>query len=130
LNTILKELILTVWLTVWAGGSRSTHLAFPHSQAVKARRVAAWADFATAAVRRVGIILGFVVRAFARRVAIIRFLLGGLSLTWGRGIERLSVVAITARILATARLLSWSRDWRNIRLRDWSRWAATVASHC
>ena len=106
MNAILKERILTVWLTVWAGGSRSTHLAFPHSQAVKTRRVAAWADFVTAAVRRIGIILGFVVRAFAIRAAIIRCLLGGLSLTRGRCVERVRVVVIAARILATAHLLS------------------------
>lgn len=116
MDTILKGRVLTVWLTIWAGGSRSTHLAFPHSQAVKARRVAAWADFATAAVRRVDMILGFVVRTFARRAAIVRFFRGGHFLARGRGVERLSVVAIAARILAT-----WSREWRNVRLRGWSR---------
>ena len=119
MNAIHKGRTLTVWLTVWAGGSHSTHLAFPHSQAVKARRVAAWADFATAAVRRVGMILGFVVRTFFRRAAIIRLFRGGRFLTRGRGV--LSVVAIAARILATARLLTWSRECRNVRLRGRSR---------
>lgn len=95
MDAIHKGRTLTVWLTVWVRGSHSTHLAFPHSQAVKARHVAAWADFATAAVRHVGMILGFVVRTFLRRAAIIRFF---------RGV--LSVVAIAARILATARLLT------------------------
>ena len=110
MNAIHKGRTLTVWLTVWAGGSHSTHLAFPHSQAVKARRVAAWADFATAAVRRVGVILSFVVRGLARRAAIVRLLLGGLSITQGCGVERLSVVAIAARILAIPRLLRWCRN--------------------
>jgi hypothetical protein len=129
LTAILKGRILTIRLTDWAGGSRSTHLAFLHSQAVKARRIAAWAGFATAAVRRVVMILGFVIRTFVRRAAIIGFFRGGHFLTGGRGVERLSVVAIAARILATARLLTWSREWRNIRLRCRSRWAVTIASH-
>jgi hypothetical protein len=51
LTAILKGRILTIRLTDWAGGSRSTHLAFLHSQAVKARRIAAWAGFATAALQ-------------------------------------------------------------------------------
>lgn len=110
LKDFLKKQILTVWLTAWARGSRSTHLAFPQSQAVKARRVATWAAFATAAVRRLSMILGFIVRIFARRVAIIRFPQGVLFLARGRDVERLSVVAIAARILATGRLLTWSRE--------------------
>jgi hypothetical protein len=130
LNALLKERILTAWLTVWAGDSRSTHLAFPNSQAVKARRVATWADFATAAVRRVSMILGFVVRIFARRAAIIGFLRSELILNRGRGVKRPSIVAIAARIPATTRRPTWSWEWRNIRLRGWSRWAAIVASHC
>lgn len=129
MNAILKGRTLTVRLNSWTGGSCSTHLAFPHSQEVKARRVAAWADFATAAVRRVGMILGLVVRTFASRAAVVRFLWGRRFLTRGRGVERLSVVVIAARILATARLLTWSREWHNIRLRDRSRWAAIVVSH-
>lgn len=76
-----KEWIHTVWLTVWAGGGRSTHLAFPHSQAVEAGRVAAWAGFATTAIRGVSMTLGFVVHTSSRRAAIIRFLRGGLFLT-------------------------------------------------
>lgn len=130
MNAILKERIPTVWMIVWARASHSTHVAFPHSQAVKARRVAAWADFATAAVRRVGMILGFVVRTFARRAAIIRFLRCRFFMARGHSVEWLGVVAIAARILATGHLLTWSRGWRNIGLRGWSRWAAVVASHC
>lgn len=129
MNAILKGRILTVWLNSGTGGSRSTHLALPHSQEVKARRVAAWADFTTATFRRVGMILGLVVRTYARRAAVVRFFRGGRFLTRGQGVERLSVVAIAARILATARLLTWSREWHNIRLRGRNRWAATVVSH-
>lgn len=62
-------------------------------------------------------ILSFAVRTFARRAVIIRFLRGELFLTRSRGVERLRVVDITARILATARLLIWRRESRNIRLR-------------
>ena len=110
MNAILKKRLLTVWLIIWTRGNRSTHLACPQSQAVKASCVAARADFATAAVRRVSVILSFVVRGLARRAAIIRLLLGGLSITQGCGVERLGVVAIAARILAIARLLRWSRN--------------------
>lgn len=77
---------------------------------VKASCVAARADFATAAVGRVSVIPSFVVRGLARRAAIIQLLLGGLSITQGCGVERLSVIAIAARILAIARLLRWSRN--------------------
>ena len=68
-----------------------------------------WAYLATAAIMGVGVILGFVVRAFARGAAIVWFLLVGLSLTRVLGLERLSIAiaiaVIAARILATARLL-------------------------
>jgi hypothetical protein len=127
-----KHRLLTLCLGVCSGGSDSAHLAFPHSQAVKARRVATWAYLATAAIRRVGIILEFVARAFARRAAIVQFLLVRPSLTLVLCLKRLgvAVVAIAARILATARLLHWSRDWCSNWLSSGSRWTATVASHC
>ena len=112
---MLGEQLLTVWLTGWAGGS--THRAFSHSQAVKARRVATWADLATATVRRAVIILGSAIGAFARRAGLIQFLLDELFLGLGRVVERL----IAARILAIAHLLTWSRAWRSIRLRGWNR---------
>lgn len=142
LHCKLRRVSNLEWLSVSAAthslsgrllrGQRQHSFAFPHSQAVKARRVATWAYLATAAIRRVGNILGFVVRAFARGAAIVRFLLVGLSLTRVLGLERLgvAVAAIAARILATSRLLNWSRDWCSNRLSGWSRWTATVASHC
>ena len=124
--------LLTLCLGVCAGGSDNIHLAFSHSQAVKARRVATWAYLATTAIRRVGIILGFVVRAFARGATVVRFLLVELSLTRVLGPERLgvAVAVIAANFLAAARLLNWSRDWCSSRLSGWSRQTATVSSHC
>lgn len=72
------------------------------------RYIATWAYLATAAIRHIGIILGFVIYAFARGLAIVWFLLVRLSLTWVLGLERLgvTVATIAARILATAHLLN------------------------
>jgi uncharacterized membrane protein YphA (DoxX/SURF4 family) len=94
--------LLTLCLGACSTGSDSTYLAFPHGQAVKARRVATWACLATAAIRCVAIVLGFVVRAFARGAAIIWLILVRLLLSRILDLKRL----IAARILATARLLN------------------------
>lgn len=113
MNGLFKERLLTVYLIVGAGGSCSTHITLPHRQAVKARRIAAWAGFAMAAIRRVDVTLNLIVRAVSRIGTIIWPFLGRLCLTQGLGVESLYVVAITVRVLAAIRPLCWGRDWRS-----------------
>lgn len=108
-----------------AGQTSSTHLTFPHGDAVKARCITAGGDFAAAAIRRVGVVVGFFIRAAAGSAAIIRLLRDDIPLA-GLGCS-----VITARILAAGVVfdLSWSLCNDGLRRRAWVRARTAVAPH-
>lgn len=117
-----KRKPLTLGLASQTG---STHLTLPHGDAVKARCVTAGGGFAATAIRCVGVVVGFFIRAAAGSAAIIRLLRDGIALA-GLGF---SVVA--ARILAAGVVLDPNRSlcdhW--LRRRSWVRARAAVAPH-